>query len=63
MIELKTFVAMVKHILKKMWKKNIAYHHLITELVIERIGEKASHRGQAIHHVEGQATVVTKHHQ
>lgn len=49
-----------------MWRKILkifSYHHLITELVIERIGEKASHRGQAVDHVEGQAAVVTQHHQ
>lgn len=46
-----------------MWIQVFYYHHLITELVIERIGEKASHRGQAVDHVESEAAVVTQHHQ
>lgn len=46
-----------------MWIKIFAYHHLITELVIKRIGKKASHRGQAVDHIESQAAVVTQHHQ
>lgn len=46
-----------------MWIKIFNYHHLITELVIERIGEEASHRGQAVDHVECQAAVVSQHHQ
>lgn len=62
MVYVKAFVAKVMHILQKILKI-FSYHHLITELVIERIGEKASHRGQAVDHVEGQAAVVTQHHQ
>lgn len=57
------FVVMIKRIEIKVWIKISHYHHLITELVIERIGEEARHRGQAVDHVEGQAAVVTQHHQ
>lgn len=60
---MKASVVMIICILKKMWIKIFYYHHLITKLVVERIGEKASHRGQAIDHVECQAAVVTQHHQ
>lgn len=41
----------------------MSHHHLITELVIEGVGEKTCDRGQAVHHIERQAAVVTQHHQ
>lgn len=41
----------------------LSHHHLITELVIERVGEQTCDRGQAVHHIECQATIVTQHHQ
>lgn len=40
-----------------------SHHHLITEFVIEGVGEEACDRGQAVHNVEGQAAVVAQHHQ
>lgn len=41
----------------------MSHHHLITKLVVEGVGEKASDRGQAVDHIESQAAVVAKHHQ
>lgn len=41
----------------------MAYHHLITEFIIERVWEKPSDRGQAIDNVEGQTPIVPQHHQ
>ena len=40
----------------------VSHHHLITELVVERGGEQACDGGEAVHHVECQAAVVTQHH-
>lgn len=39
------------------------HHHLVTELVVERVGEKPRDGGEAVHHVQRQAAVVAQHHE
>lgn len=41
----------------------VPHHHLITELVVERVWEEACDGGEAVHHVERQAAVIPQHHQ
>ena len=41
----------------------VSHHHLITELVIEGVGEEARDGGEPVHHVEREAAVVAQHHQ
>lgn len=41
----------------------LLYHHLVTELVIEGVGEEACDRGEAVDHIQGQTAVVPQHHQ
>ena len=47
---------------KQSTEVEVSHHHLVTELVIERVGEKTCDRGQAVHNVERQAAIVTQHH-
>lgn len=42
---------------------HLAYHHLVTKLIIEGIWEEASNGGEPVHDVQGQAPVVSQHHQ
>lgn len=44
-------------------QKLLSHHHLVAELVVEGVGEEASDGGQPVHHVEGQAPIVSQHHQ
>lgn len=46
----------------KRQRLRFSHHHLVTELVIEGVGEEARDRGQTVHHVECQAAVVAQHH-
>lgn len=42
---------------------HLAYHHLITKFIIERVWEEPGHRGQTIHDVQCQAPIISQHHQ
>lgn len=57
-------VAQRKFLLKELKQKlGWAYHHLITEFIIERVWEKSSDWCQTIHNIEGQTPIVSQHHQ
>lgn len=42
---------------------NTTYHHLITEFVIEGVGEESRDRCQSVDNIERQTAIVSEHHQ
>lgn len=39
------------------------HHHLVTELVVEGVWEKARDGGESVDHVQRQTAIVSQHHQ
>lgn len=58
-----SFLKIIFRFITKRVHLHLSYHHLITKLIIEGVWEEPGHRGQAVHDVQRQASIIPQHHQ